>query len=90
MYYLKESQRVSRKFSKRLQVDDQVFDSYRQAAYHLKTSRATLSKYVSKGEFHGHKLIPLPPIVDKAPEIVDNNKSMEAEKPIYSREGVFF
>ena len=96
MYYLKESQRISKKFSKRIMVDDQIYDSYRQAAYHLKTSRATLSKYIAKGEFHGHKLTPLPPLPcekildDKSAEYVDNNKSKDAENPIYSREGVFF
>jgi hypothetical protein len=77
-------------------VDDQVFDSYRQAAFHLKTSRANLSKCIAKGEFHGRKLTPLPPIpcekildADSA-DSVDNDKSKEAEKKIYSREGVFF
>lgn len=77
-------------------VDGQIYDSYRQAAYHLKTSRATLSKYASKGEFNGHKLTPLPPsiceeILDvNSAEYVDNNKCKEASNKTYSREGVFF
>ncbi len=92
MYYLKESQRIAKKFSKRIKVDGVIYDSYRQAAYHLKISRATLSKYVNLGYFRGRKLEALGPEKndDKVSEYVDNIKSKEAEKKTYSREGVFF
>lgn len=93
MYFRIESERIGKKFSKRVMIDGVIYPSLRHAAHALEISRATMSKYCKLGEYKGKKIsiIGIDKNYKKNEENIkisgDNIGSKEAP---FAREGIFF
>ena len=85
MYYQLESERIGKKFSKRVMIDGVVYNSLLQASNALNISRASMTKYAKLGEFRGKKISFVD--LDKNYKLNDTKESTDAP---YAREGIFF